>query len=369
MKPSLFLDKSIGYLRRKLRVRFYTALGGPDFSRLEPSGAEDASPRLHTVVGQLLPGGYILTRDAAPGRRLRIDTTFCLPVNYARGNGRLMFLSVRAYLAGRRRLGPPDAADGGAQYFLTPQVWADNYYHFLVEVLPTLHWALQHTDLPIVIPAMKPFFRRFLDHFGWPGQDRVRVLDPATPLRGSFTGLTNIRIVRKGTHTLPNPSLLRFYRTVGRGGDRGPATVLVVSRGHTGDRRILNEDEMVAALSAAFPCEVLVPEREPFADQVAKVRRAAVIVGSHGAGLTNALFHDRLAGMVELTLCAKVNDSYLSLCEAMGVGHRLLVVDGSAADRRDAMNRLLPVIRQSFSLSADDLAALRQAVGAWMPAV
>jgi capsular polysaccharide biosynthesis protein len=366
MKPALFLDKSIGYLRRKLRVRLFTAFGGPAFSRLEQGGSDLAQPHLHTVVGQLLPGGYILSQDPLPGGRLRIDTTFCLPVNYARGNGRLMFLSVRAYLAGWRQHGRQAPASAGERYFLTPQVWADNYYHFLVEVLPTLHWALHHTDLPIVIPGMKPFFRRFLDHFGWAGQERVRVLDPSTPLRGSFSGLTNIRIVRQGMYTLPNPSLLQFYRR-GKEADTGVATVLVVSRRHTGDRRILNEDEMVGFLSAHFPCEVLVPEREPFTDQVAKVRRAAVIIGSHGAGLTNALFHDRLHGMVELTLRAKVNDSYVSLCEAMGVRHRLLVVDGAADDDRDPMNRLLPAIRKSFSLSSIDLAALREAVSPWMP--
>jgi capsular polysaccharide biosynthesis protein len=366
MKPTLFLDKSIGYLRRKLRVRLFTALGGPTFGRLEQSGSDLAQPHLHTVAGQLLPGGYILSHDAHPDGRLRIDTTFCLPVNYARGNGRLMFLSVRAYLAGRMRLGRQATAPASDRYFLTPQVWADNYYHFLVEVLPTLHWALHHTDLPIVIPAMKPFFRRFLDHFGWAGQDRIKVLHPAETLRGDFSGLTNIRILRQGRYTLPNPALLQFYRNGGRGGDAGAATVLVVSRGHTGDRRILNEDEMVAHLSAHFPCEVLVPEREPFSDQVAKLRRAAVIVGSHGAGLTNALFHDRLRGLVELTLRAKVNDSYVSLCEAMGVPHRLLVVAGASDDDSDPVNRLLPVIRKSFSLSANDLAALRDAVSAWM---
>lgn len=369
MKPAVFLDKSIAGVKRRLRVSFYSGLFGTRFAHVERERAMDAEPRLHAAKGILLKGGYVLTREPAPPGRVRIDTTFCLPVNYSKGNGRLMFLSIRQFLSKRKSLRTWNETDPSDRYFLPPHIWSDNYYHFLVEGLPALHWALVHTDMRILVPAMKPFLRRFLDYFGWDWQSRLSVFDPHTQVEGSFSGLINIRIIRKGTFTLPNPSLLAFYQNRHASLPEGRDTVLVVSRRHTGDRRILNEDIMVERLSSKFPCEVLVPEREDFTTQVSKLQRARVIVGSHGAGLTNILFHTRLACLVEVTLKDRVNDSYVSLCEALGVRHRLFSVQGSRQEGEGLLNTLLPVNRKSFSLTEEDFEGLLSIVATEMPSV
>lgn len=358
MKPAVFLQKSLDSVRRRVRVGFYTALCGADFASTERSGAEDSEPHLHTSRGLFLMGGYVLASPHGPDAAHHVDTTFSLPVNYARGNGRLMFLSVREYLSKKRYLRRAGDSGTESQFFVPPHIWSDNYYHFLVEVLPAIQWALTHTDLRILVPGMKPFLRRFLDHFGSDWQARVQVFDPSTPVRGTFHGLTNIRILRKGTYTLPNPRLLQFYREASGSPSGAPDTVLVVSRSLTGDRRILNEDAIVECISARFPCEVLLPEREDFATQLAKLRRARVIVGSHGAGLTNTLFCARLSMLVEIVLQSKVNESYLSLCEATGIRHRLFVVNTVRQEDEGPIHALLPVNRKNFSLDTSDLERL-----------
>ncbi|NDC77031.1 MAG: glycosyltransferase family 61 protein [Chitinophagia bacterium] len=366
MKPTVFLQKSIDNVRRRFRVGFFSTVCGEGYAKIERTGAEDASPHVHTSRGILLKGGYVLSTLAGPDGVHHVDTTFSLPVNYTRGNGRLMFLSVREYLSKRRYLRQADDVGSESRFFIPPHIWSDNYYHFIVEVLPSIQWALSHTDLPILVPGMKPFLQRFLDHFGNDWQTRVQVFDPSTLVRGTFHGLTNIRILRKGTYTLPNPRLLQFYREASATSSDAPETVLVVSRSLTGDRRILNEDAMVEYISARFPCEVLLPEREGFASQLAKLHRARVIVGSHGAGLTNMIFHARLACLVEVVLQSKVNESYISLCEAIGVSHRWLVVEGSRQEGEGPIHALVPVKRRNFTLGTIDFERLLQIVAEGM---
>lgn len=358
MKPTLFLRKSIDSVRRRFRVRFYSAFCGAGCASIERAGAQDSEPRVHTSRGILMKGGYVLSSIPGPDGVHHVDTTFCLPVNYARGNGRLMFLSVREYLSKKRHLRTVQDTDTWERYFIPPHIWTDNYYHFLVEVLPAIQWAISRTDLRILVPGMKPFLQRFLDHFGNDWQRRVEVFDPANIVHGTFHGLTNIRILRKGTYTLPNPRLLQFYKDASGLPSDASATVLVVSRSLTGDRRILNEDVMVERLSARFPCEVLLPERDEFATQLAKLRRARIIVGSHGAGLTNLIFHARLSCLVEVVLQSKVNESYLSLCDAIGIRHRLFVVARNGQEAKVPIDALLPVNRKNFSLGGEDLESL-----------
>jgi capsular polysaccharide biosynthesis protein len=358
MKPTVFLQKSIDKVRRRFRVGFFTRVCGTGYAKIERIGSDDSEPYVHSSRGILLKGGYVLSTLPGPDGIHHVDTTFSLPVNYARGNGRLMFLSLREYLSKRRQLRRTDDSGTESQFFVPPHIWSDNYYHFLVEVLPAIQWALAHTDLRILVPGMKPFLRRFLDHFGSDWQARVQVFDPSTPVRGTFHGLTNIRILRKGTFTLPNPRLLQFYREASGPHSDAPDTVLVVSRSLTGDRRILNEDAMVECISARFPCEVLLPEREDFATQLAKLRRARVIVGSHGAGLTNTLFCARLSMLVEIVLQSKVNESYLSLCEATGIRHRLFVVNTVRQEDEGPIHAFLPVNRKNFSLDTSDMERL-----------
>jgi len=320
-------------------------------------GSRSAEPFIHTAEGLLLKGGYILSQDSAKPQTIFIDTTFCLPVNYQRGIQRLMNLPIREYLSRRLQFRKAASTQGSDAYFLPPSVWANNYYHFLVEVLPAVHWAIQHTSLPILIPAMTPFFQRFLDFFGWEWQHRIQIINPRRPLYARFSGLTNIRIMRKGLHTLPNPALLEFYKDLPLSKADGYGSVLIVSRKYTGDRGIRNEEEIFQTLSASLPCEVLVPEREDFLAQLAKIQRASVIVGSHGAGLTNMLFNPRLKGMVEITYREKVNESYLSLCEAMGIRHQLFIV-ADPLSRERYSNRLIPSRRASYTLSHQDIERL-----------
>lgn len=368
MRTSLFLKKISSAFHRKARTSFYAAAAGRLSSRVEFAGSTGVDPFMHTVRGLLMRGGYVLTDGPGKDGRLLVDATFCMPVNYSRGTQRMMFLSVREFLRKRKAYRSRKASGQEGDYFLPPHIWMDNYYHFLVEGLPAVHWALFQTDLTIVLPEIKPSYSRLLDHFGWDWRSRVKTFERDGELFGAFSGLTNIRVVRKGSHTLPNPVLLDFYRRHASHADRAGG-VLVVSRRLTGDRRILNEDELVDRLSVHFACEVLVPESDDLDTQMRKIRSASVMVGSHGAGLTNLLFNRGLKCLVEvLSSEGLVNNSFLSLCEAMDIEHRFLVSEADKGKPSSGLDLLLPANRRSFTLTEGDMTGIIEAVRAHLPA-
>jgi capsular polysaccharide biosynthesis protein len=103
---------------------------------------------------------------------------------------------------------------------------------------------------------------------------------------------------------------------------------LYVSR--RGARRILNEDELIAALEP-LGFEVARPDELDLPTQVALFSEATIIVGPHGAGLTNMVFA-RSGAVLELFPPEWVGWHYYMLAQA--AGHRYWYVIGrGAADR------------------------------------
>jgi capsular polysaccharide biosynthesis protein len=106
-----------------------------------------------------------------------------------------------------------------------------------------------------------------------------------------------------------------------------PDRVIYLSRPRGGWRSVLNDDE----ISDWFRSEghdVLQPHRAPLADQIRRFSKASLIVGLHGAGLTNILFAPH-AALLELTgaygdglyfgMTARLGQSYEALsCKPVG---------------------------------------------------
>ena len=101
-------------------------------------------------------------------------------------------------------------------------------------------------------------------------------------------------------------TLLAPYLAASGGADDGPPTVLFIERGRHEPRRLDNLDQVRAAVVAALPGWQVATYRgvESLAETVALFHRSRVVVGTHGAGLGNALFCRNDTVVVELTLAA-----------------------------------------------------------------
>ena len=77
--------------------------------------------------------------------------------------------------------------------------------------------------------------------------------------------------------------------------------VIYCSRRNAGDRQVANEDEILGAISSQFPTAKLevYSGTETVADTISLFRRAKVVVGMHGAGLSHSIFSAPGTAVVE----------------------------------------------------------------------
>lgn len=94
-------------------------------------------------------------------------------------------------------------------------------------------------------------------------------------------------------------SFYRKYVTLKPGIPAGKIEKLYVSRRFARRRKVVNEDE-IAAILERYGFSIFYPEQVPFLQQVAIFANVKYLVGEHGSGLTNLLFMQKGASVLEL---------------------------------------------------------------------
>lgn len=198
------------------------------------------------------------------------------------------------------------------------------YYHTLGQALPRLMWA--HTLLlaepRIRVAHESPILDGLLPLVGLGGRGvlitprgvvaRRLTLAPATDLHGLSNDVHppwvyQTRALRAAI-TRAGPALIRH--NMSRGGrarappphSHSPAGSIVVLRRAHGDRAVRNHAELLAAVRAEWPT-ASVSEFPPSASVAQTVEifvAATLVIGVHGAGLSNVLFATRRLTLVEL---------------------------------------------------------------------
>lgn len=83
-------------------------------------------------------------------------------------------------------------------------------------------------------------------------------------------------------------------------------------------------EQQLRSASKATSVEIVRFETLTFADQIRKVREAQVLIGNHGAGITNLIFMDANAHVLEYTF--DFRDFFTYLAEWKGIRHRLIPI-------------------------------------------
>jgi hypothetical protein len=228
----------------------------------------------------------------------------------------------------------PSAAD--AVLLGTP--WTHNYHHWLINSLGRLaviDRIPELRQLPLVVPGTLNAWQhesllalgvepsRLLHH----AADVLHCERLVIPTGGDFapTSLAWLRdrAVQSG---LP----------VDRGGKR-----LYISRADAQQRRVVNEDEIRAALSQRG-FEVMVPSQTRFREQVSRCAAAKWIVGPHGAGLTNAVFAAAEATVIEFHPADEMN--HVFWLQASACGQRYGMVSGEVVNHHRDQHVPLPAL-------------------------
>lgn len=250
----------------------------------------------------------ILTAD---GRRLRLHGTAVPPDASAVGaDARETELGEAAWIVGR---------------------WHRNYYHWLLYHLPKILVLQAHgADRSLLVPGagrLRPVIEASLRGLG---------IDPAA-LRSLPAGPARADPLWTVEADRFDPELLRELRRRLAGAGAPASERVHVSRQRARKRRLENDAELERTLVDAGVATVDA-EALPFAEQVALASRTSVMLGVHGAGLTNMLFMPEGGHVVELANPRYPSPAFYALASALGLRYWLVWGNPSNARGSDALD-------------------------------
>lgn len=205
--------------------------------------------------------------------------------------------------------------------------WAvNNYYHWLVDVLPRLLTLRQYCPDALLLLPKHVAPQRVPDY--------IRLSVAALGFT-HYQPLTDRQILHADCVILPEltaPSLSQQPELVGQVRAEllaalSPAPVVATRRVYAARaadnvRRLLNEEE-VDVLMEEYGFEKVYFEQLSFAEQIQLMRETAIFLGVHGAGMTNMLFLPNGAQVIELLNEAHGDACYFRLASCLGLPYFL----------------------------------------------
>lgn len=290
-----------------------------------PTFTAEASERIGRVALAELPGARVLGPHAAvitSGGELVTEVSQYFGTRRPRQHP--LYLSPF----------PPQPVDvPGRLGVLAYQGGGVNYYHFVTDVLPRIAVAEQcaETTAPDrwYVPASTRDWAGLLDRMGITAEKRIDSVEVA-----------HVRAECLVVPGLPGPerhpawvtSFLR-ERLPAHSHERVPGRCLYVTRGASkNNRAVVNEREVIAALEPrGFVC--VDAGALSVDEQIRTFAEADVVVSAHGAALTNIVFMNAGARVIELFPASHVMACYWKLASTVpGLEYRYLCGIGPERD-------------------------------------
>ena len=206
-----------------------------------------------------------------------------------------------------------------------------NYYHFLTDVLPRL--GVYADAVPdanpaptILVPQGRGWQRTLLEIAGY---GHLPVVEDAPDVA--------VRADRLFVPSIPNVLEIAPESTVAwvrehlrprLGADPRPRRLYVTRGTQPNSRRVVREDELWALLEARG-FEKVEPGGLSPQEQIDVFSAAEIVVGPHGAALTNLLFAPAGVTVVELFTASYVNQCYWSITRSIPDAHYEYLIDGN----------------------------------------
>lgn len=213
--------------------------------------------------------------------------------------------------------------------------WADNYFHWLTELLPrivAIH--RHHSNIPVVLTekvAKLTFVQESLM--------LLKVSYKVLPIgRGVLVHKLNVcHVPHVGQF---NQFLLSAFRsvvieTISSDHLISPIRKLYISRSSARRRKVTNEDELWQALQI-HGFEKVELEKLAWKDQVKLFREAVVVISNHGAGLSNIMFMPVDSRVIELKSSKNDYWCYFSLARVCHLQYAYLLCKPAEYNHRDA---------------------------------
>ncbi len=325
-------------------------LNRPQFAKVFPHGSVPRYPQMLCAAESCFlmgPFGYVVLPN---GQLIRQSA-----VNLDAASLEYTFGHFKGQLPGTHI--PWTAADGVV--FAANSYSSNNYFHFLTDALGQLHWRTRAPALraaKLIVSGYPPAAEAILPFMGAAMSMAGLAPSEMQPTDGTLLFCRKIIFPKRDTGMSPwKAEYLRSAMGVA-GKPRGKQRIYV-SRGAAPRRRVLNE-AAVEQLLKGHGFTAVNPGALSFADQVALFADAEIVVGAHGAGLTNAVFMGAGGALIELTHDKRVVWTYHEVAGAAGLNFACIVADAVANDRND------DILFADFSADLDALEAAVKAATA-----
>jgi capsular polysaccharide biosynthesis protein len=213
------------------------------------------------------------------------------------------------------------------------QDWANNYFHWMTEMLPRIvAMKHQHPSIPVVIPSFYLNYPFILESLALLKID-VKTFNIRKALKIERLYCTSVPHVGRF-----NEGLMNFFRDKMLGENTTqilPFRCIYITRGKARRRRISNEDTVFDSLEQRG-FEKLELEDLKLIDQVKVFQEARIVVASHGAGLSNSMFMQKGQTIIELKSDNNRYWCYFSLARVFGLKYYYSLNQGSSSNHRDA---------------------------------
>ena len=199
----------------------------------------------------------------------------------------LVWTAIGSGVVRLRTVVPKLSIDTAASFF-SGYPGGRNYAHWMVDILPAAAPPLVDDDAVMLWPDIETSFRKETLAI-LACQHRSVFLSNGVAVKCRRLRINPFSYVDAGH--FPHPARMDFVEDMRRRAEpnREAQRLIYVSRRDGGGRNLRNEDE-IAALVESRGFEILTLSSLPVIEQVRTFAEASIVVGAHGAGLTNIMF-------------------------------------------------------------------------------
>jgi hypothetical protein len=207
-----------------------------------------------------------------------------------------------------------------------------NYYHWLIQSLPAIDMSLRHRhhrNMTLVLSSLRPWQEESLALLGCQDVPRqtLQISDTFLLPSAEFSDLLGART----PGMVSRAAMATFHRlSQGVPWSRDAAEEIYVARTDSGNRVTENEAELIGLLERQG-VRIVVPGALSVAEQIDAFRAARLVIGPHGAGMSNIVFCQSGAFVYELLPLHYPNAAFNRLAQAAGLNYwaDLFEVDGA----------------------------------------
>jgi hypothetical protein len=217
---------------------------------------------------------------------------------------------------------PADAMDRRVHFIIgINRAWY-NYYHWLVQAVPAIDWTLCQRGrhrVALVLPPLRPWQEEILALLGYHDVSRLTLNVSSTYLlhQAEFSDFLGA-----GMPDAVSRAAAATFRRLGSvvPWTHGAADEIYVARTDAENRTAQNEAELIDHLDREG-VRIVVPGVLCVAEQIAAFRAARLVIGPHGAGLSNIAFCQPGSFVYELLPRHYPNCCINRLAQSVGINY------------------------------------------------